>query len=358
MLYWLKSLSFLISASLFFVVMGSALPQSVHATEELNIIGWCDHADPEVYRPFEERFDVRVNQKAYDATFEAITIAENSLPGEWDVFNIDSAIAEYVVRTRPGMLAELNPEDFPWDDFAPGMRRPDLHYVDEKLYLVPDKFGWNTLAYNKGKVDPDDIKNFSVVWNEKYTGRVAIWDFYTQIIQNVGIGLGISPSEITKDDLPAIKEKLFEMKDIAAVIGDTVTVETALATGEADIIMGAGDWIGHLLAEHPQYSWTVPDEGGSYYLEGVGVFATSENIELATELVKYLVSPEGQARLATNSCFWGMPVNTKAALSDEEKAIMRWDEQPGYIARSHLTQYYDDEMDQLQLDLWGEFLNR
>ena len=54
--------------------------------------------------------------------------------------------------------------------------------------------------------------------------------------------------------------------------------------------------------------------------------------------MKYITSPEGQARLATSSCFWGMPANAKAGdlLSDAQKDVLRWDEQPDYLARTQL----------------------
>ena len=67
------------------------------------------------------------------------------------------------------------------------------------------------------------------------------------------------------------------------------------------------------------------------------MFESSKNKDLAIEFVKYVMSPEGQARLATSSCFWGMPANAKAGgvLTDQQKAALRWDEQSGFQANSH-----------------------
>ncbi len=83
---------------------------------------------------------------------------------------------------------------------------------------------------------------------------------------------------------------------------------------------------------------------------------SSQNKELATEFVKYIVSPEGQARLATSSCYWAMPANSQAELSDDEKAILRWDEQEGFIANSHPYFIPDSELDAAMLDVWTRFL--
>ena len=70
------------------------------------------------------------------------------------------------------------------------------------------------------------------------------------------------------------------------------------------------------------------------------------------------MSPEGQARLATSSCFWGMPANAKtgAVLTAEQKASLRWDEQEGFLAKSHRYFIPDAELDAEMLDVWTEFL--
>ena len=64
---------------------------SAHAAEELNFMTWCDHDDPNIIRPFEEAHDVKVNVKVYELTGAAISILEQSQPGDWDVIVVDSA---------------------------------------------------------------------------------------------------------------------------------------------------------------------------------------------------------------------------------------------------------------------------
>ena len=88
--------------------------------------------------------------------------------------------------------------------------------------------------------------------------------------------------------------------------------------------------------------------------------AVSENPDLALEFVKYIVSPEGQARLATSSCFWGMPANAKAGevLSDDQKAILRWESQTDYLARTQLYPAPDADLDIEMQDLWLETLQQ
>lgn len=324
-------------------------------TTELNALVWCDHTDPELLRPFEEANGVKVNVKDYEGTGVALGILEQSQPGDWDVFVVDSVDVPRVAEA--GWLAELNPDDFPWDDFFPAVRMPEMHYVDGKLYAVPEKFGYNVISYNGEKVEPEDMRDLESLWDPKYKGRIAIYDYYIPLMELVAISLGMEPSAITEDDLPAIAERLAALKEQAALTGDVVTTQTALATGEVDIIVGGGEFVtAGLEAENPALDWVLPDQGGIRWQQAIGVVATSEKKDLATKFVQYIVSPEGQARLATSSCYWAMPANSKAPLTEEQKAILRWDEQPTFIENSHPYFIPDPELDKAMLDVWTEFL--
>ena len=173
----------------------------------------------------------------------------------------------------------------------------------------------------------------------------------------VAIGLGMKPSDISEANLPRIRDKRFEIKDNAALVGDVVTSQTALATGQVDVIAGGGEYVtAGLHAENPDLDWVLPDDGGVRWMQAIGVFAASEKQDLAREFVKYILSPKGQARLATSSCYWAMPANSKATLTDEQKSVLRWAEQPGFIAKSYPYFVPGPELDAKMLEVWTEFL--
>ena len=143
------------------------------------------------------------------------------------------------------------------------------------------------------------------------------------------------------------------------MVGEVVDSPTALATGEADILLGGGEWaVAVMQGEKPNLNWVLPDQGGILWAQSLAVFKDSKNKELAIEFVKYIMSPEGQARLATSSCFWGMPANSKAGakLTAEQKARLRWDEQEGFLKNSHRYFIADEKLDAEMQDVWTEFL--
>ncbi len=333
-----------------------AMPDA-RAAKELNALVWCDHTDPALIKPFEDKHGVRVNLKEYEGTGAALAIIEQSRPGDWDVFVIDGVDVPRVVEA--GLLAELPKDRLPLGDLFPQVRMDDVTMKDGKLYAIMEKFGYNVISYNKSKVDPADMRDLKTLWSDKYKGRIAVYDYYIPLMDLVALKMGMKPNQISADKLPAMKQELFRLKENSVMVGEVVSSTTALATGEADILIGGGEWaVAVMQAEDPNLDWVLPDQGGILWSQSLAVFEDSKNKDLAVEFVKYVMSPEGQARLATSSCFWGMPANRKAGdrLTKEQKAALRWDEQEKFLANSYRYFIPDAELDAKMLDVWAEFL--
>ncbi|MDH3690271.1 MAG: extracellular solute-binding protein [Gammaproteobacteria bacterium] len=339
------------------VAAASALgPRLSWAADELNILVWCDHADPKLLQPFEQAHNVRVNVKTYEGTGTALSIIEQSQPGDWDVFVIDAPDVPQVAKQ--GLLAALNKDDYPWDDLFEQIRNAPYNSVEGKLYSVPEKFGYYGIAYNDSKVDGPDMSSNDVMWNPKYKGRMAVYDYYFPVIQMIAISLGMKPSDVNMQNLEEkIRPKLLELKPQVSLIGDIVGVQNALVSGNVDMIVAGAEFaVSVLTTEKPELQWTIAENGGLIWTQGLAIFEDSNKKDLANEFVKWVISPEGQALLATSDCYWAMPTNSKATLTDAQKQILRWDEQPGFLEKSHLSFLTEPELDSAMLDLWTEFV--
>jgi spermidine/putrescine transport system substrate-binding protein len=342
-------------------VAATALTSSfaASAAEELNALVWCDHTDLALIEPFEKANDVKVNLKEYEGTGTALSLIEQSQPGEWDVLVVDGVDVPRVAAA--GILAPLPDGSLPTADIFPEVVMAEQQTIDGKTYAVTEKFGYNTISYNKEKVDPADMTDMSVIWSDKYKGKIAVYDYYLPVIGMVAVGLGKKTSELTEADIPAIREKLFAMKAQAKQVGEVVSSQQAIATGEVDVLVGGGEWVtAGLSAENPALDWVLPEQGGVRWSQSIGVFKDSKKQDLALKFVQYILSPEGQARLATSSCYWAMPANAKAGehLTDAQKAALRWDEQPEYLKRAQLYPAPSAELDAKLQDVWTEFLQQ
>jgi spermidine/putrescine transport system substrate-binding protein len=336
-----------------------AAPAPAFAQEELNALVWCDHTDPALLEPFEKANDVKVNVKVYEGTGAGLSILDQSQPGDWDVLVIDGVDVHRAIDLD--LLAEMPADALPTADIFPEVRMEANNTKDGKTYAVTEKFGYNTISYDKTKVDPKDMQDLSVIWSDKYKGRIALYDYYLPMIGLVGLGLGKKTADLSDADMPAIKEKLAAMRAVSKQVSDVVSSQTALATGEVDILVGGGEWITAVLsADKPSLDWTIPEQGAVRWAQSIGVMKDSTKQDLALKFVQYIVSPEGQARLATSSCYWAMPANAKAGehLTDQQKAALRFDQQAEYLKKTQLYPIPSAELDQQFQDAWTEMLQQ
>ncbi|MFK7746570.1 MAG: extracellular solute-binding protein [Roseobacter sp.] len=344
----------LLGTTMLSLMGGAALAEG-----ELNALVWCDHTDPGLLAPFEEEFDVKVNVREYEGTGAALALLEQSRPGDWDVLVIDGIDVFRAVDA--GLMAPLPDGAVPTSDFFPEVVMAENNVIDGVTYAVTEKFGYNTISYNSEKVDPADMESLSTVWSEKYAGRISIYDYYLPVMGLAAIANDIKTDAIDAGSLETIGSTLSAMRAQAASVAGVVAAQTALATGEVDIVVGGGEWLTAVLAEEqPELTWTIPKEGAVRWAQSIGVLEGSENKDMAVEFVKYITSPQGQARLATSSCFWGMPANAKAGeyLTDAQKEVLRWDQQTDYLSLTQLYPAPEMDLDIEMQDLWLDTLQQ
>jgi len=114
------------------------------------------------------------------------------------------------------------------------------HSRDGTTYAVTEKFGYNTISYNADKVDPADMQDLATVWSDKYAGRISIYDYYLPVMGLAAIAEGVATADIDSAALDTLGPVLSQMRSSAASVAGVVAAQTALATGEVDIVVGGG----------------------------------------------------------------------------------------------------------------------
>ena len=338
------------------VILVSATQLHAQTGVDLNVLGWCDVEDPKVLRPFEEAHNVTVKVKTHEDASAANNILQTSAPGEWDVVHTDTAYVPQHVTS--GLLEPLDKNNLPLTDFVSSAVRADLNQVNGIQYGLTNKMGVESIVYDSSRVSADEVSSLNFMFDDKYKGRIGIWDFYVLGIQLVAMSQGLDPSKLNEGHIPLLREKLTQLKSNIAMIGDPAASMTAIASGDIDIMLGGGDWLGKIMAENKNMRWTVPKEGGLFYLTSAAVVKGTTKAELANDFVKYLASPEGQALLATADCYWGAPVNKKTVLDPKVAEILNLNKLEELLSRSHLQTYWSGALDKQMQTLWAEFLQK
>ena len=361
----------LAAATTAFIILATIQPGPTRAADDvLNVLTWCDHEDPELLGPFEQANKVRVHFKDIDSTASARNILRQSQAGDWDVVILEETAAPQLAAA--GLLAPLDPADFPSDGIPAAIASAAAGSYQGRLYSVPEKYGFHAVAFNQAHVSAQDMQDINAVWQPRYHGHIAIYDSYLPILSYVALALGLDPAHLTDADLPALQDRLAALRANATLVGDSASVQQALADGVVDIVVGGGAWTTAGVGEggtvstptaqpdtpkqRPDLTFTLPRQGGIRWQHGISIIEASQRKALALAFAQYLRTPAAQARLATSSCFWGMPANTNAPLDADTKAALHWDQQPAYIAASHPFPVLDDAMDARLHAIWNRVM--
>ena len=337
------------------LVLATVAATTSVSAADLNALIWCDHADPALLKPFEEANGIKVNVKEFEGTGAGLAIVDQSQPGDWDIMVIDSI--DIPRGVEKGLFDALPEDKLPIADLFTEVTMDGSTKVDGKRYGITEKFGYNTISYNSSKVDPSDMQSMNALLGDKYKGRIALYDYYLPVIGMAALAIGKKTADIAEADLPAIREVLLKMKANSKLVGDVVQSQTAIATGEADILIGGGEWVTAGLAkENPALDFSIPQEGAILWSQSLAMFSASKNKDMALKFIQYVMSPEGQARLATSSCYWGMPASKMAALDDAQKKTLRFDEQAEFLKRAQPYPAPSADLDKKMQDLWTEML--
>lgn len=286
--------------------VGLAMPQIARAQsgQTVNLLSWPGHGAQDVIGPFEEATGITVQAKEYTGGEEMIALLQSSPPGTFDVVLSD---AEYIHQLQQaGLIDELDPGDYPLEDYWPEFQKFPSHWVDDKLYSVMVDYGFLGMVYNTAKLSREEVDSYAVMWESKVEGKVGMYDWYLPNMMCLSLYEGNRPPhDISDEKFEAVKQSLFSLSGQMSGIGVWSSVFSQLTNEESWVMPGVGAWAALLLEnDGVPIKAVVPKEGGLQWTESLSIPSSSQKKDLAVKLIQYLTSPEGQVREATKSAYW------------------------------------------------------
>ncbi|TXH33545.1 MAG: extracellular solute-binding protein [Rhodospirillaceae bacterium] len=311
----------------------------------VSLLSWPGHGAQDVIGDFAKSTGLKVQAKEYTGGEEMMALLQSSPPGTYDVVLSD---AEYVSQLQAaGLIDELNPSDYPLDDYWPQFQQFPANFVDGKLHGIMVSFGFLGLVYNSAVLSREEVESYAILSSEKVKGKVGMYDWYLPNMMCLSLAEGNRPPhDIDAAKFDTLKKGLFDLAPQMSGIGAWSSVFSQLTNKESLVMPGVGAWAALLLEQGgvPIKS-IVPKEGGLQWTEMLTIAASSKRKDAAVRLVQYLTSPEGQIREATKSAYWASMPNKKAwALLNEKnpKAAERLEHQ--LDKRNVMDEYKDGKI--------------
>ena len=110
---------------------------------------------------------MKVNFKDISSTAQILAVLGQSKPGDWDVVVMDQTDTGRLAKM---VLAPLEAKDYPFADIPAQIADPKLSSLDGVLYTVPEKFGYNTVAFDKTAVPETAMADIEAPWDAEVQG--------------------------------------------------------------------------------------------------------------------------------------------------------------------------------------------
>ena len=275
-----------------------------------------DDGSLDVIAAFEEAYpNIRVQYSTYDSN--EIMYSKLSNGG----ITVDVIIpSDYMIgrMVQEGMLEELNFSNIPNYQYIDDSFK-NTSYDPENKYSVPYTWGTVGIIYNTKYVDEADVTGWELLWNEKYAGKILMFDNSRDAFGIAEYLLGYDVNTTDEAELQACSAKLAEQKPVVQqYVMDQIF--DAMENEEAWIApYYAGDYL-TMVEENPDLAFYRPTaQGYNMFIDAMCIPTCCQEKDAAEAFINFLCSPEISS---ANMEFLGYSVPSTAAkeLMDPEVA--------------------------------------
>ena len=270
----------------------------------------------DVIAAFEEKYpDIHVEYSTFDSNEIMYSKLSNGGITVDVIFPSDYMVGR---MRQEGMLMELNFDNIPNYQYIDDSFK-NMAYDPENKYSVPYTWGTVGIIYNTKYVDEADVTGWELLWNEKYAGKILMFDNSRDAFGIAEYLLGYSVNETDEAILKECADKLAQQKPVVQqYVMDQIF--DAMQNEEAWIApYYAGDYL-MMVEENPDLAFYRPEhQGFNVFVDSMVIPTCCEHKEAAETFINFLCDPEISAA-NMDYVGYGVPASESKKYMDPEVA--------------------------------------
>ena len=323
-------------------------------TVTLNVYNWGEYIDDEILDVnalFEEETGIKVNYKTFESNESMYTLLESGA-AEYDVvIPSDYMIGKMI---NEGMLAKLNFDNIPNYQFIDEAYK-GLEYDPDNEYSVPYTWGTVGIFYNKKYVDEADLaQGWDILWNEKYAGKIYMFDNARDSFAIALKKLGYSMNSTTPAEWRAAYDALAEQKPL--VQGYFMDQVFQKMTNEEGWLAPyySGDGANMITGDdgNENIGYFVPHQGTNLFVDAMCVLSTTKHQAEAERYIDFMCRTDVATANAEYICYSTPHTAALAELDEEVSGDPMFYPDEAVIDNTEVFITLPDDTIKLQKDLW------
>lgn len=322
----------------------------------INVYNWGEYISDgtggllDINKEFTDLTGIKVNYSTY-ATNEELYAKLKGGGGNYDIV----IPSEYMISRmiNEGMLQKLNFDNIP--NYANIMERfKNQPYDPENEYTVPYTWGTIGIIYDNTAIDSDADIDWDILWDEKYTDNILMFDNPRDAFAIAESLLGYSMNTENPEELKAAAEKLKEQKKL---VQSYVMDEIFDKMGAGEAVLApyyAGDAV-TLMDEYDHLSFTIPKSGTNLFIDAICIPNCARQKEAAEMYINFMCEPD-VAYATASYVGYSTPNEAAYAMLDDEVKEDGISYPDAEYTQNHTTVYVNmsEQANQLMQTLWTE----
>ena len=275
------------------VLAVSLMPAVTAADNEITVYNWGQYISDgndgslDVIAAFEEETGIKVNYLTFDSNESMYTKLKTGGTTYDVIIPSDYMISKLI---EENMLEPLNFDNIPNYQYIDESFR-NQSYDPANTYSVPYTWGTVGLIYNSQYVSAADAASWNCLWNEKYSGKILMFDNPRDAFAIAESILGYGLNTENEDELRAAAELLTEQKSLVqSYVMDQIFDK--MQRGEAWAApYYAGDFL-TMVEENPDLAFSFPEEGFNIFIDAMCIPKGCQNKEGAEAFINFLCRPD------------------------------------------------------------------
>jgi len=313
----MKNYKLLVFFTVLVVLFTLSVNNKVAASEKklskvLNVYNWEGYFGETTLSDFEKKFGVKVNLETFEDE-EELVAAMRSHPDKYDVVITSDDNIRECMKMRS--LAEIDLKNIPnLKNIDAKFRNPP--YDPGHRYSVPYLWGTTGMVVNRALIK-DGGDSWSILWNPKYEGKIAMLNSPDEVMAAALKYLGYPLNTRDPSKLEEARQKLFEQTPLITGYLDCITIRDKLISNElwaAHIYSGEGMFAAD---NNEDLEYIIPREGASMWIDCLTIPRDAKHKYTAEVFINYILDPKVSAKIA--NYLWYANCNLAARdYTDEE----------------------------------------
>jgi spermidine/putrescine transport system substrate-binding protein len=197
--------------------------------------------------------------------------------------------------------------------------------IDGEQYFIPWDWGYASLLYRSDKVDAADADSWGLAWNEKYKGKISLWNGAGSTMEMAALKNGFSDMDnMTDAQIETAKQDLIKQKPLNKFYWSSEYGQMQPAFKSGDIWITYSWQAAYVIMKQAglKVKYMQPKEGRLAWVCGFTLGADTKNYHHAHKYVESFINHKASVQM-TNLFYYGTADATITASEVKDQALAK-----------------------------------